>query len=59
LGVAEKTFQDYCAREGVLVFDLNRIVVHHQTTEEAADKLVKALARLMDDVKRGSVQHHK
>ena len=56
LGVSPKTFQAYCAREGLLVFDYNRIVVHHQTSVEAVDKLVNTLACLMDDVKNGSVQ---
>ena len=57
LGVSEKTFQEYCARDGVTVFDYHRIVVHHQTSAEAVDKLIMALTRLMDDVKSGNVKH--
>jgi threonine aldolase len=57
LGVSEKTFQEYCAKDGVAVFEYHRIVVHHQTSSEAVDKLITALTRLMDDVKSGTVQH--
>jgi len=56
LGIPYKSFVDYCAREGVTVFDFNRIVIHHQTTQEAADKLITALTRLMEDVKGGILQ---
>jgi threonine aldolase len=56
LGVAEKTLVEYCAREGVQVFDYHRIVVHHQTSQEAVDKLIIALTRLMEDVKSGNLQ---
>ena len=59
LGVSEKTFQEYCARDGVAVFDYHRIVVHHQTSAEAVDKLITALTRLMEDVKSGNVVHAK
>jgi len=59
LGVSEKRFQEYCAREGVLVFDYHRIVVHHQTSAEAVDKLITAMTRLITDVKDGKVQHAK
>lgn len=57
LGVSDKTFQAYCAEEGVEVFDYNRIVVHHQTSQEGVEKLITALSRLMDDVKSGNVEH--
>jgi threonine aldolase len=57
LGVSEKTFQEYCAREGVLVFDYHRIVVHHQTSAEAVDKLITAMTRLITDARDGKVQH--
>ena len=56
LGVSEKTFEAYGAMEGVMLFDYNRIVVHHQTSQEAVEKLVKAMEHLMEDVKRGSVK---
>jgi threonine aldolase len=56
LGVTEKTYQAYCEREGVQVFDYHRIVVHHQTSQEGVEKLITALTRLMDDVKSGKVQ---
>lgn len=59
LGVSEKTFQEYCARDGVAVFDYHRIVVHHQTSADAVDKLITALTRLMEDVKSGNVVHAK
>lgn len=59
LGVSEKTFQEYCAREGVLVFDYHRIVVHHQTSAEAVDKLIAAMTRLITDVRGGKVQNAK
>jgi threonine aldolase len=59
LGVSEKTFQEYCARGGVTVFEYHRIVVHHQTSTEAVDKLVTALTRLMEDVRNGNVRHAK
>ena len=53
LRVSEKKFQEYCAREGVQVFDYHRIVVHHQTSAEGVDKLILAMTRLMEDVKIG------
>lgn len=56
LGVSEKTFQSYGAEHGVTLFDYNRIVVHHQTSREAVDKLVEAMEHLMKDVKNGSVK---
>ena len=56
LGVRDKTFQEYCAREGVTVFDYNRIVVHHQTSQVAVDKLIIAMTRLMNDVRNGNLQ---
>jgi threonine aldolase len=59
LGVSEKTFQAYCARDGVAVFEYHRIVVHHQTSTEAVEKLITALTRLMEDVKNGNVKHAK
>jgi threonine aldolase len=59
LGVSEKTFQEYCAREAVLVFDYHRIVVHHQTSAEAVDKLITAMTKLITDVRDGKVQHAK
>jgi threonine aldolase len=56
LGVSEKTFEAYGAKEGVMLFDYNRIVVHHQTSQEAVEKLENAMEHLMEDVKRGSVK---
>ena len=56
LGVNDKTFQEYCAREGVQVFDYHRIVVHHQTSAEGVDKLITALTKLMNDVKTGHLK---
>ena len=56
LGVTEKTYQAYCARYGVQVFDYHRIVVHHQTSQEGVERLITALSHLMDDVKSGNVQ---
>jgi threonine aldolase len=56
LGIRDKTFQEYCAREGVAVFDYHRIVVHHQTSPEAVGKLITALTKLMEDVKNGNLQ---
>lgn len=56
LHVSEKTFEGYGEREGVMLFDYNRIVVHHQTSQEAVEKLVKAMQHLMDDVKGGNVK---
>ena len=56
LGIKEKSFVEYCAREGVLVFEYHRIVVHHQITQEAVDKLIHAMTRLMEDVKSGNLK---
>jgi len=56
LGVKDKTFQEYCSREGVQVFDYHRIVVHHQTSAEGVEKLIAALTKLMDDVKNGNLK---
>jgi threonine aldolase len=56
LGIRDKTFQEYCTREGVAVFDYHRIVVHHQTSPEAVEKLITALTKLMEDVKKGNLQ---
>jgi len=56
LGVSEKTFEAYGAREGVTLFDYNRIVVHHQTSQEAVEKLVTAMVHLMEDVKNETVK---
>lgn len=56
LGIKEKTFQEYCAREGVQVFDYHRIVIHHQTSREGVDKLIRAMATMMEDVKSGNLK---
>jgi threonine aldolase len=56
LGVKEKTFQEYCAREGVQVFDYHRIVIHHQTSGEGVNKLLIAMGKMMDDVKSGNLK---
>ena len=57
LEVSNKTFQRYCANEGVMVLESNRIAVHHQISQEGVDKVVMALTVLMKDVKAGSVMH--
>ncbi|KAL5607823.1 hypothetical protein FOBRF1_008320 [Fusarium oxysporum] len=46
-------FVEYCAKEGVSVFPMARLVFHHQTSEVAVDKLVTALTRLMGDKRNG------
>ena len=56
LGVKEKTFQEYCAREGVQVFEYHRIVIHHQTSNEGVEKLMQAMKVLMEDVKSGNLR---
>lgn len=56
LGVKEKTFQEYCAREGVQVFEYHRIVIHHQTSKEGVEKLMQGMKILMEDVKSGNLR---
>ncbi|KAF5025786.1 hypothetical protein F66182_2119 [Fusarium sp. NRRL 66182] len=46
-------FVEYCAQAGISVFPMARLVFHHQTSESAADKLVEALTKLMDDKRSG------
>jgi len=57
LGVSKKTFQQYCAEEGVAVLESNRIAVHHQITEEGVTRLLNAMSLLMNDVRTGHVKH--
>lgn len=46
-------FVDYLADVGVRVFPMPRLVFHYQTSNEAVDKLVDALARLIQDKRSG------
>lgn len=46
-------FVDYLADVGVRVFPMPRLVFHYQTSDEAVEKLVDALARLMQDKRAG------
>ena len=56
LGVSNKTFQEYCAEQGVSVLESNRIAVHHQISQDGVDRLLTALAVLMKNVKDGKVK---
>jgi threonine aldolase len=46
-------FVEYCAKNNITTFPNGRLVFHHQTSQDAADGLVNALARLMEDKKKG------
>lgn len=56
LGVSAKTFQQYCAMEGVAILESNRIAVHHQISRKGVAKMVAALSALIGDVKAGTVK---
>ena len=56
LGVSKKTFQHYCAREGVSVLESNRLAVHHQISQEGVARVITALTTLMKDVKAGTIK---
>jgi len=56
LGVSKKTFQQYCAREGVSVLESNRLAVHHQISQEGVARVITALTILMKDVKAGTIK---
>ncbi|OJD14406.1 hypothetical protein AJ78_05253 [Emergomyces pasteurianus Ep9510] len=43
----------YCAAQGLQVFPSGRLVFHYQTSEEAVERLISALQRLMADKKEG------
>ena len=49
-GVPPAAFVSYCKSAGVTVFP-GRLVFHYQTTEDAVDRLVGALGKLMEDKK--------
>ncbi|KAF5012049.1 hypothetical protein FDECE_1870 [Fusarium decemcellulare] len=51
--IPPSAFVEYCEKEGIAAFPMARLVFHHQTSEAAVDKLVKALSRLMEDKKKG------
>jgi threonine aldolase len=51
-GIPPAAFVSYCKAAGLKVF-AGRLVFHYQTTQEAADRLVGALAQLMADKKAG------
>ncbi|PGH33858.1 threonine aldolase [[Emmonsia] crescens] len=46
-------FASYCAAQGLQVFPSGRLVFHYQTSEEAVERLVAALERLMVDKTEG------
>lgn len=52
-GISSAAFVEYCAREGVTVFPMPRIVFQHQTSQSAADSLVNALSKLVNDKQDG------
>ncbi|PGH02159.1 hypothetical protein AJ79_07705 [Helicocarpus griseus UAMH5409] len=54
--VPAAAFVEYCAAEGLQVFGSGRLVFHYQTAEEAVERLVGALERLMRDLRAGKVQ---
>jgi threonine aldolase len=51
-GIPPAAFVSYCKAAGLNVF-AGRLVFHYQTTQDAADRLVGALGRLMADKKAG------
>ncbi|RSL97576.1 hypothetical protein CDV31_012989 [Fusarium ambrosium] len=53
VGIPPSAFVEYCVREKVSVFLMERIVFHHQTSEAAVKSLVTALSKLMEDKKKG------
>ena len=53
VGIPGAAFVEYCSRHNLVVFPNGRLVFHHQVTEGAADGLVEALAKLMDDKEKG------
>ena len=44
-----------CEKRGVAVFPNGRIVLHHQTTDEALENLILALRELMERRQRGEI----
>lgn len=53
VGIPASAFVEYCTREKMAVFPMARLVFHHQTSEAAVKSLVAALAKLMEDKKKG------
>lgn len=47
-GIAPAAFVSYCKADGVTVFP-GRLVFHYQTTTDAVDRLIDALAKLMEE----------
>ncbi len=47
--IPEAGFVDYCQAENLLVMPSGRLVFHHQISEHAVSRLLKALKNLMDD----------
>jgi hypothetical protein len=58
LGVSKKTFQQYCAMEGVSVLESNRLAVHHQISQEGVARVIAALTTIMKDVKAGTIDSY-
>ncbi|KAL6852777.1 putative secondary metabolism biosynthetic enzyme [Amphichorda felina] len=54
VGIPGAAFVEYCSRHNLVVFPNGRLVFHHQVTEGAADGLVEALTKLMDDKEKGA-----
>ncbi|EEP76885.1 conserved hypothetical protein [Uncinocarpus reesii 1704] len=52
-GIPVAAFVDYLTEVGVQVFPSPRLVFHYQTSEEAVEKLVDALGRLIQDKRAG------
>lgn len=59
-GIPPAAFVGYAKRAGVEVFPTGRLVFHHQTSEEAASRLIAALTLLIEDKRAGKeLEDHK
>ncbi|KAM5472924.1 putative low-specificity L-threonine aldolase [Microsporum audouinii] len=54
-GIPDAALVKYCKDAGIVVFPGGRLVFHYQTSQDAANRLVKALTMLMQDTKAGKL----
>lgn len=53
VGIPPAAFVTYCEDNGVAVFPNGRLVFHHQTSQDGATRLLKALGQLISDKEAG------
>lgn len=53
LSIPQAAFVDYCSKKNLLVTPSGRLVFHHQISEHAVSRLIKALKQLVNDLLAG------